>query len=156
MHLLPPPPGYYTPLFFWQVQVIYQVHEVAVLAFSRSPLGRANTFSFIILLSTPRRARSVSPIPPCFLALAFPFFLSPLVSTSDVYLPNFPFDINSSWFPLYPSILSQLHYPTSFHLALLLFSPMQLHQLRLVTSFLACHCAIIYLATSIFSCLYLS
>ena len=32
------------------------LHEIAVSAFSRSPLGRANTFSFLFLLLTPRKS----------------------------------------------------------------------------------------------------
>ena len=37
------------------------VHEIDVLAFSSSPLGRADTFSFQYLQSTPRISLSASP-----------------------------------------------------------------------------------------------
>ena len=55
-----------------------RLREIAVSAFSRSPLGRANTFSFLSLRSIPRISLNVLPIPPCFLALliAFPLFIS--------------------------------------------------------------------------------
>ena len=53
-----------------------------------------------------------------------------LPSTSALYLPNFPADIKSSWFPpICPSMFSQLRYPTLFQLALLWLSPIQLYQL---------------------------
>ena len=40
------------------------LHEIAFSAFSRSPLGRANIFSFQYLPSTPRIYLRASPISP--------------------------------------------------------------------------------------------
>ena len=54
-----PPPGYwYTSSFF--LEGSGPLLEVADPAFSRSPLGRANTFSFLSLLSTFRVSRKCS------------------------------------------------------------------------------------------------
>ena len=77
------------------------LHEIAVSALSRKPLGRANTFSFLVLLLTPRKYQSVPPLSPCFLALAFPLLPS---FPSVVYTPNFSMNSISSWF-----------HPVSFH-----------------------------------------
>ena len=51
------------------------LHEIAVSAFSRSPFGRADTFSFQHLPSTPHISLIASPISHYFLALAFSFLL---------------------------------------------------------------------------------
>ena len=106
-----------------------RLHQIAVSAILRSPLGGANKLLFLSLRLTPRIClSSVSPISPCFLALAFPFFLS--------FLPLMPCTRQTSLrtssllaFLSCPSILSQLSYPTLFQLALRLLSPIQLHQL---------------------------
>ena len=53
VHLLPPPPGYWYTSFFFMAGPGHP-HQIAVSAFSQSPLGRANTCSFLYLLSIPR------------------------------------------------------------------------------------------------------
>ena len=50
------------------------LHEIALSVFSCSPLRRVCTFSCLFRL-IPRIYLSVPPPSPCFLALAFPFFL---------------------------------------------------------------------------------
>ena len=74
VHLLPPLPGYSYASFF--LTGPGPPHEIAVSAFSRSILGGGNMYLSLSLLLTPRISPSVPPISPCFLALAFPFFLS--------------------------------------------------------------------------------
>ena len=75
VHRLPPPPDYrYASLFFLAGPV--PIHEIAVSAFSSSPLGRVNTSSFQCLLLSSSIAPNVLPLPPSYLPLAFPFFLS--------------------------------------------------------------------------------
>ena len=118
---------------FWQVQVPH-----AKSHFQRfRPLGRANTFSFLFLLLTPRKSLSVPPPSPCFLALASPYFY-PTVSLLG--------------FLLYPPIFSRLRYPTLFKLALLLLSPIQPYQLWMAPSVLAW--SLLHIAISTFSRLY--
>ena len=121
------------------------LHEIAVSAFSRSPLGRANTFSFQYLPSTPRISPSDYPLSPYFVALAF-FVSSVLSSTYVLYPPKFSIGSTSFWsspifFHIFSTTLSIL-----FQLALLLFSPVQPYQLWLATSFLAC--SLLYIAIS--------
>ena len=108
--------------FFWQVQAPYK--KIAVSVFSRIYV-------------------CVSPISPCFSELlntgsiSLPSIIS---STSVSYLPKFFVDI-ISWFPPIPfhTFSTTVCYPiTLFQLALLLHSPVQLYQLWLATSFLAC------------------
>ena len=75
VHLLPP------PLEYWYTSFSFlagpgPIHEIAVSAFSRSPLGRAHTFSFLLLPVTPHKSLSAPPPLPRFLALAFSLFLS--------------------------------------------------------------------------------
>ena len=60
---------------------------------SRSPLVRANTFSFLYVLLTPRKSLTVPPLSPCILALVYrlfyPFFffcLAPLKLLYGQYL----------------------------------------------------------------------
>ena len=53
MHLLPSTTGIPGASFFFLAGP-GPLHEIAVSAFSRSPLGRENTFSFLFLLLTPR------------------------------------------------------------------------------------------------------
>ena len=67
-----PPHEWYTSVFFPAGPG--PLHEIAVSAFSRSPLGRANTFSFLFLLLTPWKSPSVPPLSRRFLALTFPSF----------------------------------------------------------------------------------
>ena len=55
-----------------------------VSALSRSPLGRANTFSFLSDTLAPRLSASVPPLSPCLLTLAFPLLLSFLLLVSLV------------------------------------------------------------------------
>ena len=68
------------PLDYWFTSFFFlagpdPLHEIVVSAFSRRPLGRANTFSFLCLLVTPVNLLRVPPPSPCFLALAFPLVL---------------------------------------------------------------------------------
>ena len=74
MHLPPPFDYWYTSFFFLAGPGL--PYEITVSAFSRSPLGRVNTFLFLSLLLTHHISSSVLPPSPCLLALAFPFFLS--------------------------------------------------------------------------------
>ena len=53
LQLLPPPPDYWYISFVFLV-VPGPLHEIAASAFSRSPLGRADTFTFQYIPSTPR------------------------------------------------------------------------------------------------------
>ena len=57
-------------------------------------------------------------------------------------------DVMSFGFLLSPTTLSQIRYPTVFQLALLLLSTIQLHQLWLPTSFLACSLLCVACSTS--------
>ena len=94
---------------FWQVQVPYTKSQ-----FQRfrvyNLLGRANTFSFLFLLLTPRKSLSVPPLSPCFLTLAFPLCLI-LSFTSVLCPPNlsmYLFLVSSCILPYF----SRLRYPT--------------------------------------------
>ena len=102
MHLLPPPLDYWFTSFFFLAGP-GPLHEIVVSAFSRSRLGRANTFQFLFLLLTPRKSLK------CF--SSFILFFSASLSlnsilyfTSVLYPANFSMDSISSWFP-----------PISFH-----------------------------------------
>ena len=91
------------------------LHEIAVSAFSRSPLGRADTFSFQYLPSTPRISLTASPLSPYFLALAFPFlllFLLLLSCTGQTSLKTVP----PLGLPLNPSIFQILWTTLSHHI----------------------------------------
>ena len=106
-----PPPDYCFISFFFLVGP-GPLHEIAVSAFSRSPLGRADTFSYQHLPSTPRIYLK------CF--SSFPFFLSASLSPSSIlsfttvlYPPNFSIDSTSSWsspksFHIFSTTLSHL------------------------------------------------
>ena len=131
--LFPPPPDYWHTSFFFLAGP-GPLHEIAVTAFSRSPLGRANTFSFLFLLLTPRKS----------LECSSPFTLFLIASLSRIsifYFTSVLYPQTSLWtasllgFLLYPSMLYRLRYPTLFQLALLLLSPIQPYQLWLATSF---------------------
>ena len=94
VHPCPPPPDYWYIYFFFLVGP-GPLHEIAVSAFSCSPLGRVNTFSFQYLPSTPRM---------CF--SSFTLFLSAILSFSSIlfftlvlYPPNFSIDSVFSWSP---------------------------------------------------------
>ena len=76
------------------------LHEITVSAFSRRPLGRANTFSFLSLRSISRVSLKCFSDFTLFLSASL-FLLAMLSSYCALY---FPADIISSWFP-----------PTSFH-----------------------------------------
>ena len=128
--LIPPlPPDY------WHTSFIFlagpgPLHEIAVSAFSRSPLGRANVFSFLFLLLTPRKYLSVRPPSPCFLVLIFPLFLQFLFILSCAPQVSLWTVVSLLGFLLYPPILSRQRYPTLIQLALLLLSPIQRYQGR--------------------------
>ena len=75
------------------------LHEIAVSAFLRSPLGRANTFSFLFLFLTLRQSLkwNISSLSPWILALAFPLIYI-FSFTSVLHPANFSMDSISSWF----------------------------------------------------------
>ena len=73
-HCRPPPDYWYT--YFLFLADPDPLQEIAVSAFSRSPLGRAHTFSSRYIIP-----QNVLPLSP-FLTLAFPFFLSFLLLLS--------------------------------------------------------------------------
>ena len=91
VHLLLPPPGYWHTSFFFLAGPGH-LHESAVSAFSRSPMGRANTFSFLFLLSISRIPLKCFSDPTLFRSVS-------LYSASALYFPNFQADITSSRFP---------------------------------------------------------
>ena len=103
MHPRPPPPSYWCIPFFFQVGPC-PLHEIAVPAFSRSPLGCADTFSFQYLRSTPRISLKCFSSFALFLSASLSLF-SLLSFTSVLYPPNFSMDSTSSWSP-----------PKSFHI----------------------------------------
>ena len=74
------------------------LHESAVQALSRSPLGRANTFSLLFLPSTPLISVKLFPDSILFRSASLSL-LCILSSTSPLQFPNFPADIAPSWFP---------------------------------------------------------
>ena len=102
---------------------------------TRTPMGRATTFSFLSsLLLTPCVCLSGPHLSPYFLALFFPFFLPFLLllsCTPQTYL----WTISLLGFLLYPSIFSRLRYPILFQLGLSLLSLIQPYQLWLATFF---------------------
>ena len=87
LRLVPPPSDYwYTPFFF--LASPGPLHENAVSAFSRSPLDRANTFSFLSVILAPRTSLNVLRTSRCLLALAS-LSLSCIISFASVlYLAN--------------------------------------------------------------------
>ena len=98
VHLLRPPPGYWYTSFFFLAGPGYLL-EIAVAAFSRSPLGCANTLSFLLLRPISRTSLK------CFFFRFHLLFLSANLSllptlscASALYLPHFSVDITSSWF----------------------------------------------------------
>ena len=101
MRLPPPLDFWYTSFFFLAGPC--PLHEIAVSAFSRSPLGRANTFSFLFLLLTPPKSLKCSASFTLFLSANFSL-ISTLSFTSVLYPANFSMDSVYSWFP-----------PISFH-----------------------------------------
>ena len=132
---------------FWQVQVRYTIPQFQRIR------GRAHTFSLQFLLT--RTSLSV-PLSPCFLALAFPLFLS-LILLPSCAPQTTPWTVSLLGFLLYtyqvyPSTLSRLRYPILFQPPLSLLSPMQSYQPWLATFFLAC--SLLQIAISIFSRLY--
>lgn len=102
VHILPPPCHWRCALFVF-VTGPGPSCEVAVSMFSRSPLGRANTFSFLSLsLNTPKYHILVL-AGPLFLFLRLLLSCTPIVSMGIVYY---------CVFILYPSVISRLHSPT--------------------------------------------
>ena len=99
------------------------LHEIALSEISRSPMGRANTFSFQLLLLAPRKSLGVPPSSPLLLSTRRSLIF--ILSSTYILCPaNLPMgSIYLLGFLLYPSILSRLRYPTLFQLALLLLSP---------------------------------
>ena len=111
------------------------LHKIAVSAFSRSPSGRADTFSFQYLPQPPHVSKCFS---------FFTLFLSASLSLSSIVhfaSVSCTRQISLWTVPLLgflnPSIFSRLRYPILFQLAIFLFSPIQPYQLWLATSFLA-------------------
>ena len=114
LHLLLPPLDYWYTSFFFLAGP-GPLHEIAVSAFSRSPLGRANNYSILLLLLTPAKSLSVPPLSPCFLELAFPLFLSfflLLSCTPQTFL--WTVSLLGFLLEVYISIRSRLRYPTLF------------------------------------------
>ena len=83
---------------FWHIQVTYLL-ESAVSTFSRSPSGRADTFSFLFLPSIPRICMSMYSSDATLFRSASFSLLSIHSSTSAMYFPNLQVDITSFWFP---------------------------------------------------------
>ena len=113
------------------------LREFAVSAISRSPLGRANTFSLVSLRSIPHVSPSVSSISPCFLAPAFPFFLSFLLflpSTSQTFLRTSSL-LGS--FQYHSKFLNYTNNITPYSSSPFCYFVPHIHQLRLAASFLA-------------------
>ena len=110
------------------------------LAFSRSPLGRANTLAFLSLLLNPRISLKVlvSFTLFCSASLALDSILS---FASVLYLPQTClWTVSLLEFLLFNRLFhaySPTH-PTLFQLALVLLSPIQPRQLLLATSLLSC------------------
>ena len=101
-------------------------HEIAVKLFRVVHWALQKWFNSN-LPSTPRITLSVSPLSPYFLTLYFPFlpsFFLPLSCTRQTSVWTVPF-----LGLLNPSILFRLRYDILFHLALLIFSPIQPYQL---------------------------
>ena len=80
------------------------LHDIAVSAFSRSPLGRADTFLFQFLLSTPRISLSDSPLSLFFLVLAFPFYYLFYICLVPAKLRYRQYQVPLLGSPLHPSI----------------------------------------------------
>ena len=132
MRLVPPPLHSWYTSFFVLVGP-GSLHEFAVSAFSRFPLGRATTFVPYIFLPA-RISRRSSPFT-LFLGASLSLvlsFLSLLSCTPQTYL----WTAYLLGFLLCPSILSRLRCPSLFQLAVLLLSPIHLYQLWLAFSFL--------------------
>ena len=124
VHLFSPPPGYWYVYLF----LLYGrsrspiIRKRSCSVFAESIGSCKYTFSFLFLPSTPRISPSAFSIPPCFLVLAFPLFLSFLLllpCTSQTSRRTSPL----LGFPLHPSKLSQLRYPTLFSSPLCHFVP---------------------------------
>ena len=121
VHLPPPPPTdrWVTSFFFLTGRG--PLHEMAFSAFSRSLLGRTNTFSSQFLL-TPRISLNALPLPLLILTL----FLLPFPLLLLCTRQNFSMDKASSWFPpISFRALYRLRYLTLFQLALSLLSPIR-------------------------------
>ena len=150
MHLPPPPPTdrWVTSFFFLTGRG--PLHEMAFSAFSRSLLGRTNTFSSQVLL-TPRISLNALPLPLLILTL----FLLPFPLLLLCTRQNFSMDKASSWFPpISFRALYRLRYLTLFQLVLFVtFSHTALlatYVWQLATSFWVCS-LLLYVAFSTFS-----
>ena len=109
------------PLDYWYISYIFSfflagpgpLHEIAVPAFSRTPLGRANRFHSCFFSQPPVNLFSVPHLSPCFLALSFPLFLIAFF-TSVLYPPNISMGSIPSWdssyisFHIFSTTLSHL------------------------------------------------
>ena len=136
VRLLPPPlECRYTSFLF--LAGPGPLHEIAVSGFSRSLLGRANTFSFLFLLLTSRKSLKSSSSFTLFLSASL-CLISIFSFTSVLYPQTCRWTVSLLGFLLYPSMLSRLRYPALFQLALLLPSPIQPSQLLLATFVFAC------------------
>ena len=115
MHLPPPPVRYWYTSFFFLAGPGPR-HEIAVSAFWRSPLGRANTFSFLFLILTPRKSL-LSVISKVFLLhfvsypLTFAFLRSFLLFLSCTPQTSL-WTVSLLGFLLYVSVPFRLRYPT--------------------------------------------
>ena len=104
VHPRPPPLDYWYISFFFLVGP-GPLHEIAVSAFSCSPLGRANTFSFHICLQPPYISTKCFSSFTVFLSANFAFS-SVLSFASVLYPPKF-----STW-----TVHLGLLNPKSFHI----------------------------------------
>lgn len=91
------PDYWYTSFFFLVGPGL--LHEIVVSAFSRSPLGRVSTLSFISLL-TSRISLNALPLPPIVSTLAFHVFYACLVPSKLLYGQRL-FLVSSYLFPYF-------------------------------------------------------
>ena len=134
--LLPPPPGYWYTTCFLPAGP-GPLHKTAASAFSRSPLGRANTFFCFPIpwFNPPHSSKCFSDctlfLTAILFLLLYPFFCFCLVSPK-LLCGHHIFPVSSY---LRPCSLNYAIPPYSG--SSLLLSPVQLYQLWLATSFLA-------------------
>ena len=154
MQLLPPSLDYWYPsTSFFFLAGPGPLHEIAVsAAFSRSPLGRANTFLFLLLLLAPHKSLLIGVLPPspCFLSASLS--LSPIFSSTSsvLYAAHFSMDrVSPLSFHTFSTTLRIPLFSSSPFCYFLPYSPIRLW---LATSFLAC--SLLQIATSRFSRLF--
>ena len=130
VHLLPPPSGYYWYTSFFFLAGPRPLHKNAVVAvFSQNPSDRADTFSFVSPLLSPRVSLSVSLLSLFYqLCLSASLSLNSILSYSVLYPPNLSMGSIAFGIP-----------PLSFHtFSTTLFHLITVYQLWLASSSLAC------------------